>query len=169
MASNLELPIRRFAADIVAAVKSNDCVVVIGETGSGKTTQLSQVQRESAHSSRRHRAAVEPHWPHTDAARPSSLHRSCWRPSSQRTDRSLSPSLAEWCVTAAAARGGGNNGMAFRHGGPDGGHAGRHGSMACRHGGTDGGRGGMAAASLYCSWGATSSRRHLSSRCDRGL
>ena len=47
MASNLELPIRRFAADIVAAVRSNDCVVVIGETGSGKTTQLSQVLKNT--------------------------------------------------------------------------------------------------------------------------
>ncbi len=38
------LPIRRFAAEILAAVKLNDTVVVIGETGSGKTTQISQVR-----------------------------------------------------------------------------------------------------------------------------
>lgn len=37
------LPIRRFADDIVAAVRGNDTVTVIGETGSGKTTQLAQV------------------------------------------------------------------------------------------------------------------------------
>jgi hypothetical protein len=37
------LPIRRFAEDIIAAVRDNDTAVVIGETGSGKTTQLSQV------------------------------------------------------------------------------------------------------------------------------
>jgi ATP-dependent RNA helicase DHX8/PRP22 len=38
------LPIRQYAADILAAVEKNDVVVVIGETGSGKTTQLSQVE-----------------------------------------------------------------------------------------------------------------------------
>lgn len=38
-----ELPIRLFAQDIIAAVKENNIVVVIGETGSGKTTQISQV------------------------------------------------------------------------------------------------------------------------------
>lgn len=38
------LPIRQHAADILAAVETNDVVVVIGETGSGKTTQLSQVR-----------------------------------------------------------------------------------------------------------------------------
>ncbi|GFH12063.1 uncharacterized protein HaLaN_07690, partial [Haematococcus lacustris] len=36
------LPIRRFADQIVRAVKDNTVVVVIGETGSGKTTQISQ-------------------------------------------------------------------------------------------------------------------------------
>jgi hypothetical protein len=39
------LPIRQYAKDIVEAVKSNSTVVVIGETGSGKTTQLSQVKQ----------------------------------------------------------------------------------------------------------------------------
>lgn len=38
-----ELPIRKYSDSIVNAVKSNNVVVVIGETGSGKTTQLSQV------------------------------------------------------------------------------------------------------------------------------
>ncbi len=37
------MPIRQFTKDILAAVASNDVIVVIGETGSGKTTQLSQV------------------------------------------------------------------------------------------------------------------------------
>ncbi len=37
------LPIRQFTNDIVKAVEGNDVVVIIGETGSGKTTQLSQV------------------------------------------------------------------------------------------------------------------------------
>ena len=37
------LPIRRYAAAIVEAVRENPTVVVIGETGSGKTTQISQV------------------------------------------------------------------------------------------------------------------------------
>lgn len=39
-----ELPIRQYADDIVASCKQNDIVVVIGETGSGKTTQLSQAR-----------------------------------------------------------------------------------------------------------------------------
>eukprot|EP00878_Enallax_costatus_P028715 GHUV01031049.1.p1 GENE.GHUV01031049.1~~GHUV01031049.1.p1 ORF type:complete len:189 (+),score=40.73 GHUV01031049.1:141-707(+) len=39
----MNLPIRQYAADILDAVKNNDVVVVIGETGSGKTTQLSQI------------------------------------------------------------------------------------------------------------------------------
>jgi ATP-dependent RNA helicase DHX8/PRP22 len=38
------LPIRQHAADILKAVEQTDVVVVIGETGSGKTTQLSQVR-----------------------------------------------------------------------------------------------------------------------------
>lgn len=38
------LPIRLYAEDIRKAVAANDVVVVIGETGSGKTTQLSQVR-----------------------------------------------------------------------------------------------------------------------------
>jgi ATP-dependent RNA helicase DHX8/PRP22 len=42
------LPIRQYAADILAAVETNDVVVVIGETGSGKTTQLSQVTCQGA-------------------------------------------------------------------------------------------------------------------------
>lgn len=41
------LPIRQHAADILDAVAKNDVVVVIGETGSGKTTQLSQVRNSS--------------------------------------------------------------------------------------------------------------------------
>ncbi|PNH00701.1 putative pre-mRNA-splicing factor ATP-dependent RNA helicase, partial [Tetrabaena socialis] len=39
------LPIRLFTDDILAAVECNDVIVVIGETGSGKTTQLSQARR----------------------------------------------------------------------------------------------------------------------------
>lgn len=41
------LPIRRYADDIRKAVAANDVVVVIGETGSGKTTQLSQILLEA--------------------------------------------------------------------------------------------------------------------------
>lgn len=47
MSDPLELPIRQSAARIVEAVQTNDVVVVIGETGSGKTTQISQVGRGS--------------------------------------------------------------------------------------------------------------------------
>jgi hypothetical protein len=38
------LPIRQHTDAIVKAVRANQVVVVIGETGSGKTTQLSQVR-----------------------------------------------------------------------------------------------------------------------------
>lgn len=37
------LPIRDYAEKIVEAVKINPVTIVIGETGSGKTTQISQV------------------------------------------------------------------------------------------------------------------------------
>lgn len=43
MTDPASLPIRQFARDILAAIEGNDVIVVIGETGSGKTTQLSQV------------------------------------------------------------------------------------------------------------------------------
>lgn len=38
-----ELPIRKYANEILKSLESSDIVVVVGETGSGKTTQLSQV------------------------------------------------------------------------------------------------------------------------------
>ena len=38
-----DLPVSKYADDIVAAVKGNPVTVVIGETGSGKTTQISQI------------------------------------------------------------------------------------------------------------------------------
>ena len=37
-----ELPVSRYAGEIVAAVRENPVVVVIGETGSGKTTQMAR-------------------------------------------------------------------------------------------------------------------------------
>ena len=37
------LPIRDYATRIADAVKHNSVTIVIGETGSGKTTQISQV------------------------------------------------------------------------------------------------------------------------------
>lgn len=43
----LTLPIRRFAAEIVASVRENPVTVVIGETGSGKTTQIAQLLEEA--------------------------------------------------------------------------------------------------------------------------
>lgn len=42
-----ELPIRQYSEAIAEAVRGNDVVVVIGETGSGKTTQISQILLES--------------------------------------------------------------------------------------------------------------------------
>lgn len=38
-----DLPINAFAADILEAIKLNAITIVIGETGSGKTTQIPQV------------------------------------------------------------------------------------------------------------------------------
>ncbi len=43
----LTLPIRRYAKQIVDSVRSNPVTVVIGETGSGKTTQISQILEEA--------------------------------------------------------------------------------------------------------------------------
>ena len=37
------LPVRRFAQDIARAVREHDVIVVLAETGSGKTTQIPQV------------------------------------------------------------------------------------------------------------------------------
>lgn len=39
------LPIRQYSQQIVDTVKQNAVTVVIGETGSGKTTQIAQVRR----------------------------------------------------------------------------------------------------------------------------
>ncbi len=41
----LKLPIRQFTEEIVQSIRNHDTIVVIGETGSGKTTQISQVRR----------------------------------------------------------------------------------------------------------------------------
>lgn len=42
-----ELPVRKYATTIADAVRANDVVVVIGETGSGKTTQIAQILLDS--------------------------------------------------------------------------------------------------------------------------
>ncbi|GLI64430.1 hypothetical protein VaNZ11_007626 [Volvox africanus] len=49
LSSTASLPIRQFSKDILSAVESNDVIVVIGETGSGKTTQLSQILFEAGY------------------------------------------------------------------------------------------------------------------------
>lgn len=43
------LPIRDYAEKILEAVRSNPVTIVIGETGSGKTTQISQVCSAHTH------------------------------------------------------------------------------------------------------------------------
>ena len=43
---NALLPIRRYENEIVRAVKENSVVVILGETGSGKTTQIAQIVYE---------------------------------------------------------------------------------------------------------------------------
>lgn len=85
------LPIRQYAADILAAVAKNDVVVVIGETGSGKTTQLSQVISQAA------AAAGVCRSPSAHAC--SSVRhacRFCWRLDMAFTVSSASRSLGEW-------------------------------------------------------------------------
>lgn len=42
--NSAELPVRSYARRIVDTVRSNPFTVIIGETGSGKTTQISQVR-----------------------------------------------------------------------------------------------------------------------------
>ena len=41
------LPIRQYAQQIVDSVRQHPVTVVIGETGSGKTTQISQILEEA--------------------------------------------------------------------------------------------------------------------------
>ena len=41
------LPIRAFAHEIEEAIEQHQVVVIIGETGSGKTTQISQIIRDA--------------------------------------------------------------------------------------------------------------------------
>jgi len=43
---NSLLPIRQYENEIVRAVKENPVVVILGETGSGKTTQIAQMLYE---------------------------------------------------------------------------------------------------------------------------
>jgi ATP-dependent RNA helicase DHX8/PRP22 len=46
------LPIYRFKQQIIDAVADNQMLVVIGETGSGKTTQMTQYLAEAGYTSR---------------------------------------------------------------------------------------------------------------------
>jgi hypothetical protein len=110
------LPIRQYAEDIRRAVAANSVVVVIGETGSGKTTQLSQVRggrRPSAISpapraGRTGRARCRPpraprRAPRAPRRAPRSpAHplppRSCWRLALPSVASSGSRSRGAWCV-----------------------------------------------------------------------
>jgi ATP-dependent RNA helicase DHX8/PRP22 len=47
----LQLPIRKYQKEIIASVRANPVTVVIGETGSGKTTQISQILEEAGFAS----------------------------------------------------------------------------------------------------------------------
>lgn len=47
MAKSNSLPIRRYEADILQSVRTNPITIVVGDTGSGKTTQLSQILDEA--------------------------------------------------------------------------------------------------------------------------
>lgn len=48
----LELPIREHRSKLVKAVDKNDFLVIVGETGSGKTTQLPQFLHKAGFTSR---------------------------------------------------------------------------------------------------------------------
>lgn len=54
-----DLPISRNRHDIIAAINSHSIVIVVGETGSGKTTQLPKIALEAYH--KRHPNADESH------------------------------------------------------------------------------------------------------------
>ena len=50
--NKLELPIREYRRTLVKAVEENEFLIVVGETGSGKTTQLPQFLHEAGFTSR---------------------------------------------------------------------------------------------------------------------
>jgi ATP-dependent RNA helicase DHX8/PRP22 len=54
------LPVRQFAAEIAASVRDNPITVLIGETGSGKTTQISQILEEAGMAARGAIAITQP-------------------------------------------------------------------------------------------------------------
>lgn len=54
----LELPIREYRSKLVKAVQENDFLVVVGETGSGKTTQLPQFLHKAGFTSRKEMIGV---------------------------------------------------------------------------------------------------------------
>ena len=54
----LELPIREYRSKLVKAVEENDFLVVVGETGSGKTTQLPQFLHKAGFTSRKEMIGV---------------------------------------------------------------------------------------------------------------
>lgn len=54
------LPIFQFRAELIEAVKNNQVLVVIGETGSGKTTQMTQYLAESGYAERKRIGCTQP-------------------------------------------------------------------------------------------------------------
>eukprot|EP01018_Ginkgo_biloba_P031799 Gb_15844 [translate_table: standard] len=50
MENKTQLPINQYEHEIVETLKNNSVVVIIGETGSGKTTQLSQIMHRNGYS-----------------------------------------------------------------------------------------------------------------------
>eukprot|EP00708_Paratrimastix_pyriformis_P001997 GAFH01000735.1.p1 GENE.GAFH01000735.1~~GAFH01000735.1.p1 ORF type:complete len:733 (-),score=239.88 GAFH01000735.1:1524-3422(-) len=55
-----ELPIYRFRADILRALTQNQMLIVIGETGSGKTTQMTQYLAEEGYAARGRIGCTQP-------------------------------------------------------------------------------------------------------------
>lgn len=56
--SKPELPIREYRNKLVKAVEENDFLVVVGETGSGKTTQLPQFLHKAGYTSKKEMIGV---------------------------------------------------------------------------------------------------------------
>jgi predicted ATPase len=54
------LPVRQFSTEIAASVRDNPITVIIGETGSGKTTQISQILEEAGMTARGAIAVTQP-------------------------------------------------------------------------------------------------------------
>lgn len=84
------LPIRQYAEQIVRSVTENPITVVIGETGSGKTTQISQILEEAGFAKDGVIGVTQPRRV-VGSRRP--LRRACCAPSRAAGSLSIHPSI----------------------------------------------------------------------------